>query len=262
MTKSPKDPLGLPDDDAPPAVSHGDPWFILVVDDEPDIHSVTRLVLGGMSFKNRPIRILNAHSAAEAREILRANRDIAVVMLDVVMELDDAGLQLVRFIREVLNNLWIQIVVQTGQPGKAPERTVILDYDINAYRTKTEMTSDKLMATVIAALRGYDNYVNAESVLRGENASLRARSPGIAERRDLADLPMPDASAALSRLNDDMAKLTKAATLVSQQLTSKYYLLILSDQAALAGAHRSLQNATDLLRGILTEKLIPVRATE
>ena len=93
------------------------PWRVLVVDDDADIQSVTRLILANVVFKNRPIELISAHSAAEARDILTKQTNIAVVLLDVVMETDDAGLELVKIIRDELRNNAIRIILRTGQPG-------------------------------------------------------------------------------------------------------------------------------------------------
>lgn len=131
------------------------PWKILVVDDESEVHSITDMVLRDVSFDNAPLKTIPAYSASEAISILRETPDIAVVLLDVVMERDTAGLETVRIIREELQNRVARIVIRTGQPGKAPERSVILEYDINDYREKTELTAQKLFTTVISALRNY-----------------------------------------------------------------------------------------------------------
>lgn len=165
--------LGLAEEDAkdqPNFKTLTQPWRVLVVDDEPDIHSLTRLVLEDVSFKGRPLEILHANSAREAREMLSNNEAVALVLLDVVMETTDAGLRLVRFIREDLRDLAVQIVLRTGQAGSTPDHVVIFDYDINAFQSKTELTGEKLLTVVIAALRSYDSYVAAEQALRASMA--------------------------------------------------------------------------------------------
>jgi response regulator RpfG family c-di-GMP phosphodiesterase len=130
-------------------------WKVLVVDDEPDIHALTRLNLREFTFAQRPLQILSAHSAAEARLLLAEHADIALALVDVVMETDDAGLQLVRYIREELNNVLIRVIVRTGQPGVAPERYVIDNFDIDDYKDKTELTVQKLYTAVRSALKSY-----------------------------------------------------------------------------------------------------------
>lgn len=139
---------------------HTKPWRILVIDDDVDVHAVSRLILSKMIFKNRPVELLSAYSAAEARDILVREENIAVILLDVVMETEDAGLQLVKTIRNDFNNHDVRIILRTGQPGQAPEERVIVDYDINDYKAKNELTSQKLFTSVIASLRAYETIMS------------------------------------------------------------------------------------------------------
>ena len=142
-------------------------WKILLVDDEPAIHDVTRLVLREFRFENRPLQILSAMTAAEARRCLAENDDIAVILLDVVMESDQAGLVLVDYIRNEIRNRNVRIVLRTGQPGQAPEHEVIVRYDINDYKEKTELTAQKLATTLFASLRSYRDIMTIEASKRG-----------------------------------------------------------------------------------------------
>ncbi|MBM7866502.1 DUF3369 domain-containing protein [Heliobacterium gestii] len=141
-------------DDAP-GQGDSETWKVLIVDDDAEVHKVTRVVLAGMRFDDKPLEFFSAYSAAEAKRWLCDHPDMAVVLLDVVMESDDAGLHLVQHIREGLNNSHVRIVLRTGQPGYAPEERVIVDYDINCYVSKTELTAQKLFSTVYVALRAY-----------------------------------------------------------------------------------------------------------
>lgn len=148
------------------------PWKILVVDDEPDIHTLTRLNLRDFTFAQRPLIILSANSAAEAKRVLAEHDDIAVALVDVVMETDDAGLLLVRYIRDELKNALIRLIIRTGQPGVAPERYVIDNFDIDDYKDKTELTVQKLYTSVRSALKSYRdlsaielNRIGLESIL-------------------------------------------------------------------------------------------------
>ncbi|MBU6199454.1 MAG: DUF3369 domain-containing protein [Xanthomonadaceae bacterium] len=143
------------------------PWKVLIVDDEPEVHAVTRLVLGNFRFADRPLQFLNASSAAQAETILREHPDVAVMLLDVVMETDRAGLDLVRIVRERHGNHFVRIVLRTGQPGQAPEQHVIANYDINDYKEKTELTAQKLATTMFAALRSYRDMRLIEASRRG-----------------------------------------------------------------------------------------------
>ncbi len=148
----------LPETPAPAdaEASAAAPWKVLVVDDDLEIHHVTRIVLDGMTFRGRPVTLLTASSAAEAKVVLAAHRDVAVLFLDVVMETEDAGLTLVPYLRDVLGLRAMRIILRTGQPGQAPERDVILRYDIDDYKAKTEMTAQKLFTSTIAGLRSFE----------------------------------------------------------------------------------------------------------
>jgi len=131
------------------------PWKVLVVDDEPDVRRLTALNLRGFEFAGRPLQLIEAGSAAEAREFFHVHTDIALALIDVVMETDDAGLRLVEYIRGELNNRMIRLVVRTGQPGVAPERYVIDNFDIDDYKDKTELTVQRLYTTVRTSLKSF-----------------------------------------------------------------------------------------------------------
>ena len=131
------------------------PWHVLVVDDEAGVHQVTEMVLRDFKFDDRPLKISNAYSAKEGREIMAKEEDIALAIVDVVMESDDAGLELVRHIRQDLKNHYTRLVLRTGQPGQAPEEQVIINYDVDDYKDKTELTSNKLVTLLYATLRSY-----------------------------------------------------------------------------------------------------------
>ncbi|MBF0295024.1 MAG: HD domain-containing protein [Magnetococcales bacterium] len=130
-------------------------WKLLVVDDEPDIHAATQLSLARFAFGEGRLQLLHAHSAAQAREVLAEHPDVAVAMIDVVMETDTAGLDLIQHIRDELKNLFLRIIIRTGQPGMAPERYVIEHYDIDDYKEKTELTSQKLYTAIRNAIKSY-----------------------------------------------------------------------------------------------------------
>lgn len=154
----------------------GKPWKILLIDDEPEVHEVTRLVLGNFRFEGKALQFLSAFNAEEAKRILQTDDDIAATLLDVVMESDSDGLDLVRYIREELNNHQIRIVLRTGQPGQAPEHEIISNYDINDYKEKTELTAQKLATVMFASLRAYRDIMTIEANKRGLERVLAASS--------------------------------------------------------------------------------------
>ena len=146
--------------------SNAAPWKVLVVDDEEQVHAVTKLALRNFEFDGRPVELISAYSEAEAKEILAQTPDIAVLLLDVVMETDRAGLEVVKYVRETLHNQFLRIVLRTGQPGIAPESSVIEAYDINDYRNKTELTQQKLFSVTITSLRSYKGILDVEDSRR------------------------------------------------------------------------------------------------
>ena len=156
---------GSADDDS--VENDARPWKLLVVDDEPDVHSMTRLALRELRYRGRPMEVWSAYSAAEGFEMLLAHPDTSMILLDVVMETDDAGLRLAQRIRSELNNHLVRIVLRTGQPGQAPEEQIILDYDINDYKSKTELTARKLFVAVVASLRTYESLLAIELSRQG-----------------------------------------------------------------------------------------------
>lgn len=146
---------------------HSIPWKILIVDDESEVHTISRLILKDLVFDGHPIHLLNAYSAIQAKEILEQESNIALILLDVVMETESSGLELVNFVRNTLNNQSVRIILRTGHPGKAPESQVIFDYDINDYKSKNELTARKLVTATISALRAYRSLKNLEVSRRG-----------------------------------------------------------------------------------------------
>ncbi|MBV8501972.1 MAG: EAL domain-containing protein [Paucibacter sp.] len=143
------------------------PWRVLIVDDDLDVHKATELAMQGLLIEGQPLEFLHARSGHEARELLASEKDLAVALLDVVMESEDAGLQLVRFIREELCENAVRIVLRTGQPGYAPEIETVQTYDINDYKTKSELTRTRLYTVLTAAVRSYKQICNLESNRQG-----------------------------------------------------------------------------------------------
>ncbi|MDA3900497.1 MAG: DUF3369 domain-containing protein [Spirochaetes bacterium] len=151
-------------------------WKILIVDDEPDIHQVTKLVLADTLFLGRKLAFYDCYSASEAELFLQKHDDIAIIFLDVVMEENDSGLKLVDYIRNTINNSMIRIVLRTGQPGEAPEEKVIVKYDINDYKAKTELTTERLFTTVYSSLRSYRDLITIDRSRRGLEKIIDASS--------------------------------------------------------------------------------------
>lgn len=137
----------------------GNMWEVLIVDDEQDVHKMTKMILRNYSYQGQKINFHSAYSAEEAKAFLKEKSNIALVLLDVVMEERNAGLKLVEYIRNELKNEAIRIIIRTGQPGEAPEETVIRDYIINDYIEKGDITTRRLYTTITTSLRGYRDLI-------------------------------------------------------------------------------------------------------
>ncbi|MFC0132263.1 hypothetical protein CR105_15920 [Massilia eurypsychrophila] len=199
------------------------PWKVLLVDDEPDIHDVTKLTLTRFRLDERALTFLHAYSGAEAKEILARETDIALVFLDVVMEKENSGLEVARWMRKDLNNQFTRIVLRTGQPGQAPEERVIVDYDINDYKEKTELDRTKLFTTTFAALRAYRDIMKVEDARRAQLnyreglERVIAASAHIFQQRNLKDFAsgLLQQVVALLRFEQSMLLRLSGASLIS-----------------------------------------------
>lgn len=138
-------------------------WKVLIVDDDKEVHEVTKLALRRFTFQEKSVEFISAYSAADAIHVIQEQPDIAVILLDVVMEEKDSGLKVVQWIRDELENNLVRIILRTGQPGEAPEESVVLNYGINDYKTKSELTRQKLFTTMITALKSHNDLVAIEA---------------------------------------------------------------------------------------------------
>lgn len=163
------DPFSLAGQATHTAASSGsdlqtDSWKVLIADDDAAVHQVTKMVMSGFRFDGKPVRFISAYSGFEACQLMEQHSDIALVLLDVVMENDQAGLNVARYIRETQGNHRVRIVLRTGQPGQAPEEDVVHRYDINDYKDKTELTKTKLVTLFYSALRAYRDIGSQQTV--------------------------------------------------------------------------------------------------
>ena len=178
-------------------------WKIVIVDDEIDIHQMTGVMLKGITFKDKNLKILNAYSAENALQVLKQHPDIALIFLDVVMESFDAGLKLVKHIRETLQNHFVRIILLTGQPGQAPEREVIRKYEINDYVHKAELTAQKVFTIVTANLRSYSDMMTIESYRQTLEEKVAQLTCELNEK----NVELIDVNKQLKKLNDNLREL-------------------------------------------------------
>ena len=144
-----------------PVASCSQPWKIMVVDDDADVHDATQLALATVRFRNRGLSFVHAYSAAEACQLLEEHNDVAVMLLDVVMETDDAGLRAIQLIRAAGHEM-VRVVLRTGHPGYVPQQEVVVSYDIHSYLEKASLDFTRLFSALISALRAYDDLLKIE----------------------------------------------------------------------------------------------------
>ena len=130
-------------------------WCVLMVDDDAAVHTVTRLALRGYEYKGRSLEFISAFSGKEGQQVFSDRQDIAVALVDVVMERDEAGLDLVDYVRRTLDNHCTRLVVRTGQPGCQSKQRVEREHEIDDYREKIDLSIQKLRALLDSQLSAY-----------------------------------------------------------------------------------------------------------
>lgn len=146
-----------------PQTKSTSPWKVVIVDDDPEVHAITQLSLSDFQFEGENITFVNLYSGDEAKQYFLENNDAALMFLDVVMESENAGLTVVNYLRKELQNTYTRIVLRTGQPGSAPEHSIVQNYDIDGYIAKTSMTVNSLKQSVYIALRSYRDLVRIQN---------------------------------------------------------------------------------------------------
>ncbi|MGB3789261.1 MAG: hybrid sensor histidine kinase/response regulator [Phormidesmis sp.] len=160
-------------------------WKIMLVDDEPSVHQATKIALKFFTFKGRSLSFVSAYCAEEAKRLIARNPDTVLILLDVIMHTQDAGLEVAKYIREELRNNIVRIVLRTGQPGQVPEESVVVNYDINDYKTKLELTQEKLFTTIVSSIRAYCDLITlseSQTALAKANSELASLNHSLEQR--------------------------------------------------------------------------------
>ena len=240
-------------------------WNILIVDDEEQVHLITKLALKNFQYEGKYLDITSVFSSEEAKTVLQQDKEFALVLLDVVMEERDSGLKLVKFIREDLKNTTMRIILRTGQPGDAPEEKVITEYDIDEYKLKTELTHTKMFTTMTVALRSYDRII----ALRRVSEELNEKNIQLADFNQKLEKKVEERTLDLKRSNEELElaanEKRNLIRILSHDLNN--YINVIFTAVALSGKYaatfsekvagiiskikRSAENQRDLISHIL-----------
>lgn len=161
----------------------GPRWRILIVSEDPEVHAASRASLHAQMLFERPLMFLNAFSGDEARQLLLSETDLAVVILDLAMERAGVRLDLVKFIRHAAALRNTRIILLSGQPGQEPGLDALIENDISDYRTRAELTADRLHVIVATAVRSYKQLCAADTSRGGLEHVLRS-SASLLEIKD------------------------------------------------------------------------------
>jgi len=205
-------------------------WKILIADDEEEVHRITKMVLSDYVFDGRKLSFLSAYSGEESKKLIREHPDTAILLLDVVMETDDAGLKAVKYIRKTLKNRFVRIILRTGQPGKAPEQDVIMKYDINEYTEKTELSARKLYSTITVSLRAYKDLITIGKTRRVLELIIKS-SEHIFSRHSIENFTADVLNQILSIINQDQdSRYRKAAGFAALHENNRFHILAATGQ--------------------------------
>ncbi|MBF0538351.1 MAG: SpoIIE family protein phosphatase [Nitrospirae bacterium] len=189
-------------------------WKVMIVDDEAGVHEVTLMILKSFTIENRALEFISAYTGREAMQELAKNPDTALIFLDVVMENDHAGLDVVKHIRETLKNKFVRIVLRTGQPGLAPEESIIVDYDINDYKEKNDLQRQKLITCTVAAIRSYRDLMTIDG-------NLHALEKLVESSKSLFDIKLID-----SFFSEVLVQLNSILTLDTNTVGDAYSIIL------------------------------------
>ena len=134
-----------------------DQWIILVVDDDLDVHVATKLTLQNVVILGKTLKLIDVHSGHEAITLLKENRHIDLILLDMIMESQDAGLAVASWLRNESGCHDKPIIIlRTGQPGLLKDAEILLNKNFNAVVEKSSITRSKFISLLTKMLQGIE----------------------------------------------------------------------------------------------------------
>jgi len=215
-------------------------WDVLIVDDDEAVHNITKTVLKSKVIDGKKLRFHSVFSGREATDLLKHQSDFAVILLDVVMEHDQAGLEACRIIRDELELNTVRIILRTGQPGSTPEEEVILKYRINDYKEKNELTASKLFSCIVTAVRSYHDLVsleqsklqliNEKEAVEAVNVKIAAATQEIKRNAKQLEVANRYKSQFLANMSHELRTPLNSILILSKLLSDNYEKNLIPDQ--------------------------------
>ena len=190
-------------------------WPVLIVDDDDEIHKLSKLVLNNYQYQGKNLTLYHAYNSEQALKFIQSIDNLSLILLDVVMETDDAGLKIAGHVREVFNNTLVRIILRTGQPGEMPEHEVMLNYDINDYKSKTELTKQRLFTSITASLRTYEHLIQLDEMTKELSAFNENLEAKVIERTKQLEQANTDLRNTLGELEETKQQLIHSEKLAS-----------------------------------------------
>lgn len=158
-------------------------WRILIAGDEEGVRETIKYALCDVEVCGRKIEFHDAYNSEMTLRLLESIPDVAVLLLDIVMEKANVGLDLISVIRNDLKMSDVRIVLRGDESNKIPSMDIIRDYDINDCQFKHELTQEKLFILMTSSIRAYKQICTIQNSKRGLDLILRASSELIARER-------------------------------------------------------------------------------
>ena len=238
-------------DDGEPLVEafNTTPWKVAIVDDDLEVHKITKLTLRDFEFEDRHLKFLPAFSGQEAMELFSQHNDIAIVLLDVVMENEKSGLEVIRFIREELNNHYTRIILRTGQAGSTLEDEIIREFDIDGYRSKTDLTKQSLNQLFYTNLRSYRDVNNLQRYRKGLKAVIESMSTlaKIDQVNDFAGALMQQLSTVLNSAETEFIMQDSEAFTLAKHKANRWHIMVNEEQTELLAHGERSDNNRDFV---------------
>lgn len=241
---------------------------VIIADDEPEVHAVTRFVLRDYEYQGKQLEFLSAYSGDEAKQLLKDNPDASLILLDIVMEREDSGLDVAEFIRENLHNNMIRIILRTGQPGTLPEEDVVSRYDVNDYKEKTELTDKKFKTAMTMALRAYADIITMDSFRALLEQEVQARTKELQAKnlelerlnKELEHYACRDAlTGAYNRMKfdtmlaDEIKRCNRYSRVLTLAMIDIDHFKLINDRHGHAGGDSALRQFVELTQGLIRE---------